>query len=159
MNEKTERNKTIDIAKALGIIFVVLGHTGFPKSSILFRFHMALFFILSGYCFSDTHIKNINSMLFFILRKIKGLYIPFVLFNVVCVLLQNFLIHINIYTDDPAFLSQAVYGNQYGLTAQLGFSDTIVRVKNILIFSGEQQLGGGLWFLRVLFFSVIMWGG
>lgn len=45
------RDRSVDIAKGLGIILMVMGHAGMPHSSIIFRFHMALFFILSGWCF------------------------------------------------------------------------------------------------------------
>lgn len=44
MEMQKDRDKRIDIAKAIGIILVVLGHAGAPHSSIFFRFHMALFF-------------------------------------------------------------------------------------------------------------------
>lgn len=35
----SKRDKSIDIAKAIGIILVVLGHAGMPHSSVMFRFH------------------------------------------------------------------------------------------------------------------------
>lgn len=50
----TARNPTLDIAKGLGIILVVLGHNWFIESTkgewfrVIFSFHMPLFFFLSG---------------------------------------------------------------------------------------------------------------
>lgn len=39
-----KRNKIIDIMKAIGIIFMVLGHSGFKYTKWIYQFHMALFF-------------------------------------------------------------------------------------------------------------------
>lgn len=52
-----KRNSQISIAKAFGIIFMVIGHV-FEKGSIgvhfIYMFHMPLFFILSGYFFKKS---------------------------------------------------------------------------------------------------------
>src|SRR5690348_12784027 len=50
----TSRNSTIDVAKGIGIFFVVLGHNWLSThekselSRVIFSFHMPLFFFLSG---------------------------------------------------------------------------------------------------------------
>ena len=47
-----ERVKFIDIAKGIGIMLMVLCHTGFtnvPSIQIIYAFHMPLFFIISGH--------------------------------------------------------------------------------------------------------------
>ena len=162
MMEKSEmeRDKRIDIAKALGIILVVLGHAGFPYSSIIFRFHMALFFILSGWCFSDKYLQSWETFRIYIWKKIKGLYIPFILFNGITLLLRNLLIQINIYSDNEAFLMASEFGggNGYGITTPLALSEMKPWIINVLKFSGESQLGGATWFLRVLFGLTVVWG-
>ena len=54
MHETKARIEFIDIIKALAIILVVIGHTSpnrteiLPYKSIIYAFHMPLFFILSG---------------------------------------------------------------------------------------------------------------
>jgi polysaccharide biosynthesis protein PslL len=53
------RNNTIDIAKGLGIILVVIGHSQFLFRNpelfrIIFSFHMPLFFFLSGIFLRDS---------------------------------------------------------------------------------------------------------
>lgn len=155
------RNRTVDLAKGLGIIMVVLGHSGMPNSSIIFRFHMSLFFILSGWCFNDRHIENLHEFRLFIIKKIKKLYIPFVVFNGLLVLLQNMLIYFNIYTNNPKFLDVPIIGmgNSYGITNTLTFNDGLNLLLKIFAFSGETQLGGATWFIRVLFILTITWGG
>lgn len=50
------RNPMISIAKAIGIILMVIGHV-FDKESwgihFIYMFHMPLFFVLSGYFFKE----------------------------------------------------------------------------------------------------------
>lgn len=71
----------VDAGKCIGIFLVIFGHNGLhPQYNFLiYAFHMPLFFVLSGYTFSDNH--NIWS---FFIRKTRSLMIPYVTFAVVC---------------------------------------------------------------------------
>lgn len=66
-----ERDKSIDIAKGIGIILVVYAHLVCPIKQEIYLFHMPLFFLLSGYFFS---VKDSLK------KKTKALLFPFVLF-------------------------------------------------------------------------------
>lgn len=99
-----KRNVTIDVAKGIGIILVVVAHAGMPGSAIVNRFHMAFFFFLSGLTVSERYLEDIKSVGLFVWKRIKGLYVPFVVFNGLFYLLYNQLIKINILTDNPHFL-------------------------------------------------------
>ena len=70
-----QRNQSIDIAKAVGIILMVVGHfNGLPLwfEKWIFSFHMPLFFILSGYLFKPkTEIQVIKG-------GIKSLVWPYI---------------------------------------------------------------------------------
>lgn len=61
-----KRRESIDMAKALAIIFVILGHI-LPKESVLkqyiYSFHMPMFFILTGIVLKY---KENEKLLFFI---------------------------------------------------------------------------------------------
>ena len=48
--QKKKKNNFISIAKAIGIILMVAGHSGCPAimNSFLYLFHMPLFFIIAG---------------------------------------------------------------------------------------------------------------
>ena len=81
-----ERDKSIDIAKTLGIALVVLGHVqGYGESTgllhlrnFIYQFHVPLFFFLSGFFFNET-----ESWKTFSIKKIKRLYVPCFVWNMV----------------------------------------------------------------------------
>ena len=45
------RDAVLDAMRGIGIVLMVLGHSGFAGSDFIYLFHMALFFMLSGYFF------------------------------------------------------------------------------------------------------------
>lgn len=52
-----KRNESLDVAKGIGICMVVFGHIAIgnqPWRVLVFSFHMPLFLIISGYCFTVT---------------------------------------------------------------------------------------------------------
>jgi fucose 4-O-acetylase-like acetyltransferase len=78
--EEKEHLIYVDIAKGLGLIFVVFGHMftyGGFLSKIIFSFHMPLFFFLSGYCFNP--VKN-NDFEVYATKKFQSLFIPYIVF-------------------------------------------------------------------------------
>lgn len=131
-----ERDLLIDIIKGFGIICMVAGHAGFPFTSFIYLFHMAIFFIASGYCFKDSNSESINSLKCFYKRKFITLWFPYVLWTTIYTCLHNFFIKINIYTDNPV-LSEYVTGGYNTLTEKLSVADM---VKNIV---KSFFLGGG----------------
>ena len=70
------RSEALDIAKGIGIILVVLGHAGVPNNTYIYQFHMPFFLLLSGFLFN-----TVESPKFFIVKKLKSIYIPFVFWN------------------------------------------------------------------------------
>ena len=84
------RIEWVDIAKGIGIILVVFGHIKYIYCDEIYlvikQFHMPLFFI-SGYFIKICNI-NLKSEIY---KKIKTLYVPFVVINVLFVVLHNFL--------------------------------------------------------------------
>ncbi|MES2664252.1 MAG: acyltransferase family protein [Pseudomonadota bacterium] len=86
----SDRKTTIDVAKGLGIILVVLGHNWLvvsPKEElfrVIFSFHMPLFFFLSGIFLKETEsFKN------FITSKSSALLKPYL---VVLIVLAFFIV-------------------------------------------------------------------
>ena len=83
-----KRDTTISICKALGIILMVITHSGSPGKlcAFAYEFHMPLFFITAGYFFS---LRYLNDEATFIKKRIKGLYIPFIKWSVIFLIIHN----------------------------------------------------------------------
>lgn len=90
------KNNYISIAKALGIILMVVGHSGCPITfcRFIYLFHMPLFFICSGYFFKD--ISDRPSLYSFYKKRIKGLYWPYLKWSLLFLLLHNTFRHLHI---------------------------------------------------------------
>ena len=58
--------------RGIGIVLMVLGHSGFRGTDFIYLFHMALFFMLSGWLFSLR-----GGPVHFIKRKAVTLWLPF----------------------------------------------------------------------------------
>lgn len=136
----TKRISYFDIAKGIGMICVILGHMGIVKiNTIVFSFHMPLFFLISGY-----FAKRKNSMPF-ILKQAKNLLVPYV-FTGLCVVafaLFNNLRH-GSYSRVLPDISSWIYAILYGSGNDYS---TPFYIKSI----------GAIWFLLALFFASIIY--
>lgn len=144
-----KRNQTIDLIKGLGIFLVVLGHSGFSLQSYIYLFHMPIFFMASGYCFNTKNAASPTALGQYAVKKLKGLYVPFVLFNAIFWLLHNVFIRLNICTDNPAFSSPM---------QKLDLPQLWARLNHCLHFNpgGTHQLAGADWFVLVLFYITLL---
>ena len=117
-----KRDATIDAMKGLGILFVVMAHamsTHIFPWRVIQNFHMPLFFFVSGYLFQyDPSWEK------YTLKKIRTLYIPFVVVNGV------------------ARVSGALSGSNISVPKEI--------IKTILLVS-PASIFGATWFLKVLF--------
>lgn len=89
----TKRISYIDMAKGIGIILVVAGHTGFLSETALtwvMSFHMPLFFILSGMLLSHTNATK-HDMSAFFKKKARSILIPYFSFSVLSILFSAIL--------------------------------------------------------------------
>lgn len=71
------RDRSVDIAKGIGIISVVYGHLNCPIHDEIYLFHMPLFFFLSGLFFSTKYTPKE-----FLIKKTRALIVPAILFYV-----------------------------------------------------------------------------
>lgn len=134
---QTEHNKPIAIAKGIGILLMVIGHSGCPEplSHWLYMFHMPLFFFLSGFLLKD---KYVNEPILFLKRKVKGLYFPFIKWVIIFAVLHNLFAYTHV--------------NEYYYT----FDDFIHHVSETFLFHYDEALVGGFWFLRELFYANVI---
>lgn len=134
-----KRNPMISIAKAIGIILMVIGHV-FDKDSwgvhYIYMFHMPLFFVLSGYFFKTP--KSSKELLNFFKKKLLGLYVPYLLWTVLFILLHNFL------------LKYGVGDNVYSISMMAS-----CLAKSTLTFVTTEKVLVGFWFLKALFSAII----
>ena len=85
----------------------------------------------------------------FINKRIKGLYVPFVKWQLLFLLFHNVFFHLNIYNDEYGF-----NGNVSQLYTIRDYAVKFVRI--IIGLHGGEQLLGGYWFLpQLLYASVI----
>lgn len=125
-----QRLKWVDIAKGMGIIFVVIGHS--ESSTViphyLFWFHMPLFFIISGFLYNAYYSSN---LLNWSIKISKRFIIPYISYG----LLISFLVLI-IHRDPMDFLKQLIK----------------------LIYGGEMLSGSfaTFWFITCLLFTQII---
>lgn len=88
----------LDLAKGIGIVLVVMGHTLFPLHSAIDVFHMPLFFILAGLTL------KVSSMDTFLLKKIDSIFIPYIFFCIVSVPISYLVPHESIFNGPLWFL-------------------------------------------------------
>lgn len=144
------RNTNIDIIKGICIILMVWGHAAGPFKHWIYLFHMAVFFIASGILWDDMRVSDLHKCKVFLLKKIKSLWLPFVLCNAVFNVMHNFFLGMGIYSDNPRFLKIVTGANNY-LQTYRNAGETCKEIIKNLFFAGGSQLGGGTWFLRTLF--------
>ena len=133
---EAKRDSLLDIAKAICISLMVLGHSGCPDylHDFIYMFHMPCFFFISGCLLNDKYISDIKTGL---LRKTKGSYYPFVKWTLIFLLFHNL------------FAACHIYESSYSLRT---FAERIVRA---FTMTGSESLLGGFWFLISLFWASV----
>jgi fucose 4-O-acetylase-like acetyltransferase len=136
----------IDIAKGIGIVLVVLGHTLVPQirneSSVagflwifIYNFHMPLFFFLSGFLF-EKGLSRYNDKLKFIQNKAHFLLVPYLFFSIFAYLFINCALNID-------KLARVLEGG--------GYEKTKILQSILSILTYNNHLDKHLWFLFSLF--------
>lgn len=82
--QNKERLNTLDIAKGIGIIFVVIAHVNYMPALLtpIYSFHMPLFFILAGVVFNKEKFQTFRA---FIKRRWKTIIQPYLLFSILAI--------------------------------------------------------------------------
>lgn len=127
-----KRIEWLDSLKGLAIILVVWGHLNIPleAETIIYSFHMPLFFFISGYLFKN----NNRSLKEYVQRKVNSLLIPYFCFAALS-------IPFAIYLD---FVYHA------------GFSPSRLLI-NFFFLNGSVGWNAPIWFLVVLFLVQVIY--
>lgn len=142
------KSECISTVKAIGILLMVAAHAGCPDlaTRFIYLFHMPLFFIISGYCFNEKYIQDKS---LFIKKRTKGLYWPFVKYSILFLILHNVFFALNIYNGE--------YGWKGITSVEYTGMDMWHKAGNIItLMTDNEQLLGGYWFLKQLFFGSII---
>lgn len=123
------RLEYIDLSKAIAMGLVMVSHSVGPGLFALKLYCMPLFFFLAGLFFKES-----ESFVDFFSKRIKRLYIPFVVYEFVFVLLHNFFYEIGFVSD--RYESLADYGRL---------------AVHILLFDSVEILLASMWYVTVLF--------
>ena len=130
-----------DIVKGLGIIAIVLGHSGYFAGAFVYLFHLALFFFITGYFYNEA--KYGDDPFAYFGARLSGAWPRYFFYAAVFVLLHNFFVGHGLYAGQPA------YNHTMMLSAILsGIS-----------FSCPEQIQGALWFVPVWLVSSALFGG
>ncbi len=92
---------------------MVWGHAAGPFKHWIYLFHMAVFFIASGILWDDSRVSDLHKCKSFIIRKLKSLWLPFVLCNSFFNLMHNFLLKTGSYSDNPDFAKVVKRANNH----------------------------------------------
>lgn len=124
-----QRLDWLDMAKGIGMILVVYGHSYGPNNRYIYLFHMPLFFILSGFLYNDQH-----SFLQFVIKKITTLYIPFAGWNFIIMGIR------------------LIWANQQGFLTEELLDGRLENMKLMFLTVGKDgSYMGATWFLGSLF--------
>lgn len=132
LNKEKTRIEWVDIAKAIAIILMIVGHevSSLHLHALIFSFHMPLFFILSGY--TSSHIDSWAK----VTSKVKKYFIKVWLLAVVMIVLLGI---------ENLIFNSSVHFNNMAQSVEQG------------IFWGSNIPGlfsvGVMWFLFVYFWS------
>ncbi|KAB1434403.1 acyltransferase family protein [Candidatus Galacturonibacter soehngenii] len=153
--QTTKRIIWIDVAKAIGILLVLVNHVMLDLGLVTFlggMFYMPVFFVLSGYTFKESTKESLAA---FIKNKAKRLLIPYLCFQLFLAgaySIKNIVEHQPfikaIFPVIGAFYSRnALYASE---------KDVLVKVpaNNINLMS---SLNAPLWFLTGLFTSLVIY--
>lgn len=116
ITDSSSRDKTMDILKGFGIIFVILGHICPYKNinTYIYSFHMALFFFISGYLLYNKKRKNIVEIL---KKSFFNIMVPYYIFLIISIFFTETFIS---FMRTGSFFSYFLNIKEIGLAFLLG---------------------------------------
>ena len=150
LQKGVKRDSTIDIITGFGDYpdgnWVT---SGFPFTRVIYMFHMAIFFMASGYLWKDkpcTGLERPEKILLETNKKRFGCHTSSQ--TAYLFFLNNFFIIIGLYSVAPSSAA-ALQGASPQVWFDMG--TTLKELLKTLLFLGGSQMGGAFWFLRTLF--------
>lgn len=129
------RNRQYDIARGIAMMLVVLGHCHQRQIEVFVcLFHMPVFLFISGFFWKD---ENINNPIGFFKKRFKGLYLPYLCYEIIFFFLR------------PVFLALGWY-DAGAVSWNFGVGEVLKEIIKIVLLMGREQLLGAFWYLVML---------
>ena len=134
------------IVKALGIVAVVISHAAIltPLETFTYYFNTAVFFFVAGYFFDDGQTAAPGR---FIGRKLRRLYLPYVVLGTLFVLLHNRFLEWHLIAYDFSAREAILPYDTPELLRTLG---------RVFLFLHHEQMQAPFWFLQGLFLGLML---
>lgn len=152
---ENSRISYLDVAKGIGIILVVMGHTGFLKDAVskyIFSFHMPLFFVISGMLINLKHEEN-KDFGETIRKKAKALLIPYVSFSVIYIIISLVENYFGVMSKEELIQGIIYMFTFYG-DSTLWFLPALL-ISEVLFIFLMKRMKGHLVFIISVFLGVI----
>ena len=142
------RIEYIDLLRCIGIILMIMGHTGFGSvfSKWIHCFHMPMFFIISGYMYKEMPLSKL------VLRRSKSLLIPYFVFGLI-----HCAIYFAVYGFDTKVLFSFFWENTNGnmpIAGALWFLTAMFCTEIFFWFTQHANLST-LWVTIIAFFIAV----
>lgn len=147
-----ERTPLYDVAKGICIISVVLGHLGIATRFVYF-YHLPILFFISGLFFNAEK----HSFKDFLLKKIKSLYVPYVIISLLFAIIFDFQNMKNIKYVLRIFLfdGKAPFTGTFWFIPCLFINSTIAFITEKLTVKFDKKIRQGI-YLGLFCFYVVM---
>lgn len=128
----------INYLKILGMFYLLFWHTEINRLNILsIAFFIQMFFFASGYFYNDP-VPGFSNYSYFIIKRVKSLYFPFIKYSLAFLLLNYLFVHLHIISE--------IFRIPVSMTSIL----------NILKLKANQPLAGAMWFVAALFWAALL---
>ena len=141
---KKDRLDYVDVAKGIGIICTVIGHTfsGTMTAKIIYTFHMPMFFFISGYLYHEKTTKDL------FVKSVKRLLVPYF---TTCLCFLGYYVIDKLLIDDIDIIGKGL--QLHGLAALYGIGSNS---KMTISFLPDIRIVGVLWFLVAMFVAQLV---
>ncbi|EEI2508193.1 acyltransferase family protein, partial [Salmonella enterica] len=130
--KQRKRDGSLDIAKGIMMLSVVAGHiANFPFGEVFYYYHVAGFFLLSGYFFNYD--KYADNFIRFLKSRSKLIY-QYLIYSAVIIAAHNLLIDFGLQPQNYVYYSLIDYATAF--------------IRSITIPS--EAIAGAMWFIPVL---------
>lgn len=111
-----------------------------------------MLFVISGFLFNAKHVSSKENAYRYWFGKLRRLIIPYMICNIIVMLLNNIWVSIGFLNDSEEFLNATANAvNPQRGFGKFGVHTAIVNIYKVILLRYVPQLASPTWFLTVLF--------